>query len=122
MNIKGRFWSAFLEEDWVILNDCKSLKWDVALKCESRNFRKYFEKTGEAIVDHWRWGIITYNGTETYGRRGELRKKYSHKGELNEKSRARQITPKNIHTPEKNHTRKMITKKNSCISKVLQPP
>ena len=29
-----------------------------------------------------------------------------------QKSRARQITLKNIDAPEKNHTRKMITKKN----------
>ena len=49
-------------------------------------------------------------------------KKNSRKGELKEKSRACQMTQKNVHGPEKNNTRKMITKKNSCNSKVLQPP
>ena len=84
-------------------------------------FRTYFEKKGEAIVDHWRWGIITYNGTKTYERRGEVRKKYSRKGELNEKGCARQMTLKNIHAPEKNHTRKMITKKNHVTRKFPTP-
>lgn len=122
MNQVNFHWSVIIEEDWVILDDGKSLEGDVALKCESRNFRTYFEKKGEAIVDHWRRGIITCNGSETCGRRGEVRKKYSRKGEFNEKSRARQMSLKNIRAPEKNHTRKMITKKNSCNSKILQPP
>jgi len=55
------------------------------------------------------------------GGRGEVRKKYSRKGELNEKSRARQMTLKNIHAPEKNHTRKMITKKIHATRKFPTP-
>ena len=44
MNQVNFHWSVIIEEDWVILDDGKSLEGDVALKCESRNFRTYFEK------------------------------------------------------------------------------
>ena len=44
MNQINFHWSAITAEDWVILNDGKSLEGDVALKCESRSFRTFFEK------------------------------------------------------------------------------
>ena len=48
---------------------------------------------------------------------GDVQKKYSRKGKLNEKKfHARQLTL------EKIHARNFITKKNSCGSKIPPPP
>ena len=55
---------------------------------------------------------------------GEVQKKYSHKGKLNEKNSCTPINPKKILIlwPKKIHTRNLITKKNSCGSKIPLPP
>ena len=64
-----------------------SRKGDVALKYESRNFRTYtFEKKRarpSSITEDE--GMATYNGTETYGRRGEVQKNIRARENLNEK-------------------------------------
>ena len=56
---------------------------------------------------------------------GEVQKKNSRKGKLNEnKIHARQLILKDIHAlaEKKIHTRNLITKKNSCGSKIPLPP
>ena len=58
------------------------------------------------------------------GRGGEVQKKYSHKGKLNEKNSCTPINPKkySCYGLKKIHTRNLITKKNSCGSKIPLPP
>ena len=55
--------------------------------------------------------------------RGEVPKKYSFKGKLNEKNSCTPSSiPKNIHglaLKKKNHTREMLTKKNSCGQELI---
>ena len=55
---------------------------------------------------------------------GEVQKKYSRKGKLNEKkNHARQLILKNVHAmARKNSTRNLITKKYSCGSKIPPTP
>ena len=55
---------------------------------------------------------------------GRSTKKYSRKGKLNEKIHARQLTLQkySCYDLKKNHARKLITKKNSCGSKIPHPP
>ena len=55
---------------------------------------------------------------------GEVQKKYSHKGKLNEKNSCTPINPKkySCYDLKKNHTRNLITKKHSCGSKIPPPP
>ena len=56
---------------------------------------------------------------------GEVQKKYSRKGELNEKKNyACQLTLKkhSCYGLKKIHTRNLITRKNSCGSKIPHPP
>ena len=57
------------------------------------------------------------------GEAGEVQKKYSHKGKLNEKNSCTPIDPKkySCHTLKKIHPRNLITKKNSCGSKIPHP-
>ena len=54
---------------------------------------------------------------------GEVQKKCSRKGKLNEKKiDARQLTLQNIHAMAKKiHSRNLMTKKNSCGSKIPHP-
>ena len=56
--------------------------------------------------------------------RGEVPKKYSCKEKLNEKIHSRQVVPLRIFMVwlKKIHTREMLTKKNSCGSKIRHPP
>ena len=58
------------------------------------------------------------------GRAGEVQKKYSRKGKLNEKNSCTPINPKkySCYGLKKIHTRNLITKKNSCSSKIPLPP
>ena len=55
---------------------------------------------------------------------GEVQKKYSRKGKLNEKNSCTPINPKkySCYGLKKIHTRNLITKKNSCSSKIPLPP
>ena len=54
---------------------------------------------------------------------GEVQKKYSHKGKLNEKNSWTPTNPKkySCYSLKKIHTRNLITKKNSCGSKIPHP-
>ena len=56
--------------------------------------------------------------------RGKYKKVYSRKGKLHEKKNdARQLILKNIHAMAKKiHPRNLMTKKNSCGSKIPLPP
>ena len=58
------------------------------------------------------------------GGAGEVHKKYSRKAKLNEKNSCTPINPKkySCYGPKKIHTRNLITKKNSCRSKIPHPP
>ena len=58
------------------------------------------------------------------GRAGEVQKKYLRKGKLNEQKSCMPINPKKILMlwPKKIHIRNLITKKNSCGSKIPHPP
>ena len=58
------------------------------------------------------------------GGAGEGQKKYSRKGKLNEKNPCMPINPKKYSCfgLKKIHTRNLITKKNSCSSKIPLPP
>ena len=55
---------------------------------------------------------------------GEVPKKYSRKGKLNEKNSCTPINPKkySCYGLKKIHTRNLITKRNSCGSKIPLPP
>ena len=55
---------------------------------------------------------------------GQSTKKYSRKGKLNEKNSCTPINPKkySCYGLKKIHTRNLITKKNSCCSKIPLPP
>ena len=57
------------------------------------------------------------------GRGGEVQKKYSHKGKLNEKNSCTLINPKKIFIlwPKKIHTRNLITKKIPAARKFPSP-
>ena len=59
-----------------------------------------------------------------WGGGGEVQKKYSRKGKLNEKTSCTPINPKNYscHGLKKIHTKNLMTKKNSCCSKIPHPP
>ena len=54
---------------------------------------------------------------------GEVQKKYSRKGKLNEKNSCTPINPKkySCYGLKKIHTRNLITKKNFCGSKIPLP-
>ena len=54
------------------------------------------------------------------GRAGEVEKKYSHKGKLNLKKFMHEKY--SCYSEKKIHTRNLITKKNSCSSKIPPPP
>ena len=58
------------------------------------------------------------------GRGGEVQKKYSHKGKLNEKNSRTPINPKKILIlwPKKIHTRNLITKKRFLRFENSPPP
>ena len=58
------------------------------------------------------------------GGAGEVQKKNSRKGKLNEKNSCTPINPKKYSCKglKKIHTRNLITKKNSCSSKIPLPP
>ena len=58
------------------------------------------------------------------GAGGEVQKKYSPKGKLNEKNSCTPINPKkySCYSLKKIHTRNLITKKNSCGSKIPHSP
>ena len=58
------------------------------------------------------------------GGAGEVQKKFSRKGKLNEKNSCTQINPKkySCYGLKKIHTSSLITKKNSCCSKIPLPP
>ena len=55
---------------------------------------------------------------------GEVQKKYSREGKLNEKNSCTPINPKKYSCQglKKNHTRNLTTKKSSCGSKIPRPP
>ena len=55
---------------------------------------------------------------------GEVKKKHSRKGKLNEKNSCTPINPKkySCYGLKKIHTRNLITEKNSCDSKISLPP
>ena len=57
------------------------------------------------------------------GGAGQVQKKYSHKGKLNEKKLCTPINPKkySCYGLKKNHTRNLITKKHYCGSKIPTP-
>ena len=58
------------------------------------------------------------------GGAGKVQKKNSRKGKLNEKNSCKPINPKkySCYGLKKIHTRNLITKKNSCGSKIPLPP
>ena len=58
------------------------------------------------------------------GGAGEVQKKYSRKGKLNEKNSCTPINPKkySCNGLNKIHAKNLITKKNSCTSKIPLPP
>ena len=58
------------------------------------------------------------------GEGGEEQKKYSRKGKLNEKNSCTPINPKkySCYGLKKIHTKNLITKKNSCCSKIPHSP
>ena len=58
------------------------------------------------------------------GGAGEVQKKNSRKGKLNEKNSCKPFNPKkySCYGLKKVHTRNLITKKNSCGSKIPLPP
>ena len=58
------------------------------------------------------------------GGAGEVPKKFSRKAKLNEKNSCTPINPKkySCYGLKKIHTRNLITKKNSCGSKIPLPP
>ena len=57
------------------------------------------------------------------GVEGEVQKRYLHKGKLNEKNHARQLTLKNVHAIalKKIHTRNFVTKKIPAARKFPPP-
>ena len=59
-----------------------------------------------------------------WGGAGEVQKKYSRKGKLNEKNSCTPINPKkySCNGLNKIHAKNLITKKNSCSSKIPLPP